>query len=153
MQTQYDFLVSKASSQGNAFKDAEEKVEVRGNTRYCLDTLFSVLSYPLPPFSVMLCSVWNGFIHCAAHHFDLNMRCPCHHTLSSSFSPTPYRLLCSSPCPKDYAQKVRDLRRALEELRHEKEGTDAKAVRAEELEEAVRELRQGNRSLEDKISR
>ena len=45
------------------------------------------------------------------------------------------------------------MRRALEELRHEKEGTDAKAVRAEELEEAVRELRQGNRSLEDKISR
>ena len=32
MQTQYDFLVSKASSQGNAFKDAEEKVEVRGHT-------------------------------------------------------------------------------------------------------------------------
>ena len=48
---------------------------------------------------------------------------------------------------------MRDLRRALEELRHEKESTDAKAARADELEETVRELRSGNRSLEDKIAR
>lgn len=80
LQTQYDFLVSKTSSQGNAFKQSEEKIE-------------------------------------------------------------------------DYAQKVRDLRRALEELRYEKESTDAKAVRADELEELVSELRTSNRSLEDKIAR
>jgi chromosome segregation ATPase len=80
LQTQYDFLVSKTSSQGNAFKQNEEKLE-------------------------------------------------------------------------DYAQKVRDLRRALEELRYEKESTDAKAVRADELEELVSELRASNRSLEDKIAR
>jgi DNA repair exonuclease SbcCD ATPase subunit len=80
LQTQYDFLVSKTSSQGNAFKQNEEKLE-------------------------------------------------------------------------DYAQKVRDLRRALEELRYEKESTDAKAVRADELEDLVSELRASNRSLEDKIAR
>jgi DNA repair exonuclease SbcCD ATPase subunit len=80
LQTQYDFLVSKTSSQGNAFKQNEEKLE-------------------------------------------------------------------------DYVQKVRDLRRALEELRYEKESTDAKAVRADELEELVSELRASNRSLEDKIAR
>ena len=54
---------------------------------------------------------------------------------------------------KENAQKVRDLRRVLEDLRHEKEATDAKSIRADELEETVRELRQGNRSLEEKIAR
>ena len=54
---------------------------------------------------------------------------------------------------QENAQKVRDLRRVLEDLRHEKEATDAKSVRADELEETVRELRQGNRSLEEKIAR
>ena len=48
---------------------------------------------------------------------------------------------------------MRDLRRVLEDLRHEKEATDAKSVRADELEETVRELRLGNRSLEEKIAR
>jgi len=51
------------------------------------------------------------------------------------------------------AQKVRDLRRTLEELRHEKDMSDTKADRADELERVVSELRQANRSLEDKISR
>ena len=54
---------------------------------------------------------------------------------------------------EDYSKKVRDLRRILEELRHEKDISDAKAARVEELEETTRELRHANRSLEDKISR
>jgi len=54
---------------------------------------------------------------------------------------------------EDYAKKVRDLRRILEELRHEKDISDAKATRVEELEETTRELRHANRSLEEKISR
>ena len=49
--------------------------------------------------------------------------------------------------------KVRDLRRALEELRHEKEAVDIKAERADELESAMQELRRANRALEDKIAR
>jgi hypothetical protein len=57
MQTQYDFLVSKASSQGNAFKDAEEKVEVCGYTPYCSDTLCAVLSSSLPPSFFVCCSI------------------------------------------------------------------------------------------------
>lgn len=80
LQTQYDYLVSKTSAQGNAQKSTEDQIE-------------------------------------------------------------------------DYAHKVRDLRRALEELRHEKNIVDSKASRAEELEDTVRELRQENRSLLDKISR
>jgi Ca2+-binding EF-hand superfamily protein len=54
---------------------------------------------------------------------------------------------------EENARKVRELRRALEDLRHEKEITDIKAARVTDLEEAVIELRQTNRSLEDKISR
>lgn len=54
---------------------------------------------------------------------------------------------------EEYSQKVRDLRRALEDLRYEKETTDAKASRADDLEEVVSELRSANRSLEEKISR
>ena len=38
---------------------------------------------------------------------------------------------------QEYSQKVKDLRRALEDLRHEKELADAKAARASELEEVV----------------
>jgi protein fantom len=41
----------------------------------------------------------------------------------------------------------------LEDLRHEKETTDMKASRVQDLEEANLELRQANRSLEDKIAR
>jgi myosin heavy subunit len=48
---------------------------------------------------------------------------------------------------------VKDLRRVLEELTFEKERTDIKANRCKELEEQVMELRQTNRSLEDKIAR
>jgi chromosome segregation ATPase len=48
---------------------------------------------------------------------------------------------------------VRELRRTLEELRHEKELADAKADRVQSLEELVNELRQANRSLEEKITR
>ena len=54
---------------------------------------------------------------------------------------------------EESAQKVRELRRVLEDLRHEKEITDIKAARVNDLEEAVIELRQTNRGLEDKISR
>lgn len=54
---------------------------------------------------------------------------------------------------KDYAKKVRELRRILEELRYEKEIADTKASRTNELEEIVRELKTNNRSLEDRISR
>lgn len=80
LQTQYDFLVSKTSSQGQSYKHMEAQID-------------------------------------------------------------------------DYAQKVRDLRRALEELRHEKDISDTKADRADELERAVSEMRSANRSLEDKIAR
>ena len=45
------------------------------------------------------------------------------------------------------------MRRVLEELTFEKERTDIKANRCKELEEQVTELRQTNRSLEDKIAR
>jgi Ca2+-binding EF-hand superfamily protein/FtsZ-binding cell division protein ZapB len=48
---------------------------------------------------------------------------------------------------------VKELRRSLEELRYEKEVSDAKAARVDALEETVTELRQQNRSLEDKIAR
>ena len=54
---------------------------------------------------------------------------------------------------KDYQEKVRDLRRALEELRHEKDLTDSKLGRLSLLEETVTKLRQANRSLEEKITR
>ena len=49
--------------------------------------------------------------------------------------------------------KVRELRRALEDLRYEKELADSKVTRMEELEEQTSELKQANRSLEDKIAR
>jgi chromosome segregation ATPase len=54
---------------------------------------------------------------------------------------------------QEYAKTVRDLRRALEELRHEKEISDVKATHANELEEQLAESRQENRNLEDKIAR
>ncbi len=54
---------------------------------------------------------------------------------------------------QEYSQKVKELRRALEELRSEKEMSDAMAARAAALKEEVSELRQANRSLEDKIAR
>ena len=41
----------------------------------------------------------------------------------------------------------------MEELRYEKEASDAKAARVEALEETITELRQQNRSLDDKIQR
>ena len=47
---------------------------------------------------------------------------------------------------------MRELKRSLEELRHEKEISDIQAVRVSELEERNRELRAANRSLEDKIT-
>eukprot|EP01041_Mallomonas_annulata_P006434 gene6434-13005_t len=51
------------------------------------------------------------------------------------------------------SQRIKDLRRVLEELRHEKELTDIKANRCKELEEEVSALRQENRELESKIHR
>lgn len=45
------------------------------------------------------------------------------------------------------------MRRVLEDLRNEKEITDIKATRVDELEEQMMELRKLNRNLEDKISR
>ena len=36
LQTQYDFLVSKTSSQGEAFKNSEDKIEVRKFYQFCL---------------------------------------------------------------------------------------------------------------------
>lgn len=54
---------------------------------------------------------------------------------------------------EEYAQRIRDLRRALEDLRNEKEITDIKANRVEELEDQTMELRKLNRNLEDKISK
>ena len=62
-------------------------------------------------------------------------------------------LKCSEEQAEESAHKVRELRRVLEDLRHEKEITDIKAARVNDLEEAVIELRQTNRGLEDKISR
>ncbi|KAJ1428031.1 hypothetical protein B484DRAFT_396992, partial [Ochromonadaceae sp. CCMP2298] len=53
----------------------------------------------------------------------------------------------------EYQTKVRELRRSLEELQHEKAISDAKAMRVESLENQVGELRASNRSLEDKITR
>lgn len=50
-------------------------------------------------------------------------------------------------------QKIRELRRALEELRIDKDASDAKANRVKQLEDLVAELKQANRSLEDKIAR
>lgn len=54
---------------------------------------------------------------------------------------------------EEYAQRVRELRRALEDLRHEKDICDIKANRVDDLEDQVMEMRQANRSLEDKIAR
>jgi chromosome segregation ATPase len=53
---------------------------------------------------------------------------------------------------EEYAQKVKDLRRALEDLRREKEHTDARAARADELEDQVKDLKRDNRSLEEKMA-
>ena len=50
-------------------------------------------------------------------------------------------------------QRIRELRKALEELRHDKEVTDIKANRVKELEEEVLDLRQREKSLESKIAR
>eukprot|EP01038_Epipyxis_sp_PR26KG_P008719 gene8719-11781_t len=54
---------------------------------------------------------------------------------------------------EDYQQKIRELRRTLEELKHEKEYSDGKAMKVSSLEELVNELRQANRNLEDRITR
>ena len=54
---------------------------------------------------------------------------------------------------EDYQLRIKELRRSLEELRSEKELSDIRAARVENLEDTVAELRQANRSLEDKISR
>ena len=54
---------------------------------------------------------------------------------------------------EDAQAKMREMRRALEELRHEKEISDSKASRVKGLEDLVTELRQANRSLEEKITR
>jgi Ca2+-binding EF-hand superfamily protein len=54
---------------------------------------------------------------------------------------------------EDYQLRIKELRRSLEELRSEKELSDIKAARVENLEDTVAELRQANRSLEDKIAR
>lgn len=54
---------------------------------------------------------------------------------------------------EEYAKKVRDLRRALEELKVEKDLLESKASRAQELDDTARELRQANRSLEEKIAK
>ena len=53
---------------------------------------------------------------------------------------------------EEYAQKVKDLRRALQDLRREKEHTDARAARADELEDQVKDLKRDNRSLEEKMA-
>lgn len=45
------------------------------------------------------------------------------------------------------------MKRALEDLRHEKEITDMKSGRVEDLEETVIELRQANRALEERMTR
>ena len=52
----------------------------------------------------------------------------------------------------EYQQKVRDLRHALEDLRHEKSLIDTKAAKAESLQEAVDELKEANRALEKKYA-
>ena len=49
-------------------------------------------------------------------------------------------------------EKIRDLRKLLEELRVEKEKVDKKALRADELDDLVKELKRDNRSLEEKIA-
>jgi len=48
---------------------------------------------------------------------------------------------------------MRELRKALEDLRHDKQLSDIKANRAKELEEEVADLRQREKSLESKIAR
>ena len=49
-------------------------------------------------------------------------------------------------------EKIRDLRKMMEELRLEKEKVDKKAQRADELDDLVKELKRDNRSLEEKIA-
>lgn len=49
-------------------------------------------------------------------------------------------------------EKVQELRKMLEELRREKEQTETKALRADELDDLVKELKRDNRSLEEKIA-
>ncbi len=49
--------------------------------------------------------------------------------------------------------KMRELKRVLEDLRYEKEISDAKAARVAHLEELITDLRSQNRSLEEKITR
>lgn len=48
---------------------------------------------------------------------------------------------------------MRELKRVLEDLRYEKEVSDAKAARVAHLEELIADLRAQNRSLEEKITR
>lgn len=54
---------------------------------------------------------------------------------------------------EDAQRRVHELRRALEDLKREKELSDSKAAKVDNLEDLVAELRQANRSLEDKIAR
>ena len=61
--------------------------------------------------------------------------------------------MCYVLCSQEYHQKTKELRRALQDLRDEKELSDAKAARVEALEEMLIDLRQQNRSLEEKINR
>ena len=44
LQTQYDFLASKSFTQGNAYKDAEEKAEVTNNHTYVVRSMSYVLN-------------------------------------------------------------------------------------------------------------
>ena len=53
---------------------------------------------------------------------------------------------------QDLNQKVRDLRRTLEELRYEKEIADIKAMRVSELDILVQELQTTNKNLESRIA-
>jgi Ca2+-binding EF-hand superfamily protein len=50
-------------------------------------------------------------------------------------------------------KQLRELRRALQDIAHERDLAAAKASRADDLEETAREMRQANRRLEDQLTR
>lgn len=47
--------------------------------------------------------------------------------------------------------QLRDVRRELQDVTHQRDAADAKAARVEDLEESATELRRQNRELEDQV--
>lgn len=120
---QYDHLVSQREASKEASKHNDLKLEVKTGERIEKLLVESCRSLPALNF--------------------IKLSAPC----------TVYVYVLLFFTVQEYHQKTIELRRALQDLRDEKELSDAKAARVEALEEMLMDTRQQNRSLEEKINR